>query len=170
MRKTEKILLISSMFLFSFLGLSEEGPLCDSLTLFPTRKLLRNKRFSAEQIVDGWIGGIALTGWRTAFHPDKIFYDFFPDKSKQEREDLEKLIKKKQIKLQELKNHYEKISEEHEKHKEKEEAKYNALKIRYEKDLRGGFLGLNRKYRHAALKEICPHITVGKEYCKSYFN
>jgi len=125
---------------------------------------LSDRTFFAEAL-DKWLGIINLSGWRTAFFPARIYYDFFGDKRKKDREELEKLIEENQIEYERLEKNFQEISDEHEQRRYKEETNYNKLKTRYEKDLRTGLLGLNKKYRVAALKEICTHATVGRKFC-----
>jgi len=125
---------------------------------------LKNKRFFTE-VLDKWIGIINLSGWRTAFFPVRLFYDFFGDKSKQDKNELERLIEEHQIEYERLKTNFKEMSEQHEMLKNEEEMNYNKLKIQYEKDLQTGLLGLNKKYRQAALEEICSHATVGRKFC-----
>ena len=126
------LLMISTMFLLNFVEFSHQGPHSikdrttsnqklsknknifdlpnpsQSVANFPDktyRKLSRKKRFVTEAL-DGWIGIIALTGWRTSFSPDLIFYDFFKDKSKEEKKELEKFIKESRNELRKLQKQY----------------------------------------------------------------
>ena len=167
-----KILLITSMILLNFVQFSHQGPhgikvrttlnhklsknkkdfdlpnSYQSVSNFPEkthRKLSRKKRFVTEAL-DGWIGIIALTGWRTSFSPDLIFYDFFKDKSKKEKKELEKVIKESRNQLRKLQKQYESMQDEHIQLKNKNELNYENLKSRHEKDLRIGLLGLNKNY------------------------
>ena len=174
------------MFLLNFVEFSHQGPLSikvrttpnqrlsknkkdfdfptQSVSNFPEktyRKLSRKKRFITEA-VDGWIGIISLTGWRTSFSPDLIFYDFFKDKSKEEKEELEKFIKESRNQLRKLQKQYENIQLKNE-----YELNYKNLKFRHEKDLRIGLLGLKKIHRKKALKAECPHVlTMGRKFCK----
>ena len=189
--------MISTMFLLNFVEFSHQGPhgikdrttsiqrlskykkvfdlpnSSQSVSNFPEkmyRKLSRKKRFIKEAL-DGWIGIIALTGWRTSFSPDLIFYDFFKDKSKEEKEELEKVIKESRNQLRKLQKQYESMQDEHIQLKNKNELNYKNLKSRHEKDLRIGLLGLNKIYRKKALKDVCPHIlTTGRKFCKLLLN
>ena len=168
-----KILLITSMILLNFVQFSHQGPhgikvrttlnhklsknkkdfdlpnSYQSVSNFPEkthRKLSRKKRFVTEAL-DGWIGIIALTGWRTSFSPDLIFYDFFKDKSKEEKKELEKFIKESRNELRKLQKQYENMQDEYIQLKNKNELNYENLKSCHEKDLRIGLLGLNKNYR-----------------------
>ena len=134
-----KILLITSMILLNFVQFSHQGPhgikvrttlnhklsknkkdfdlpnSYQSVSNFPEktyRKLSRKKRFVTEAL-DGWIGIIALTGWRTSFSPDLIFYDFFKDKSKEEKKELEKFIKESRNELRKLQKQYKNMQDEY---------------------------------------------------------
>ena len=187
------LLMISTMFLLNFVEFSHQGPhgikdrttsiqrlsknkkvfdlpnSSQSVSNFPEkthRKLSRKKRFVTEAL-DSWIGIIALTGWRTSFSPDLIFYDFFKDKSKEEKEELEKVIKESRNQLRKLQKQYESMQDEHIQLKNENELNYKKLKFRHEKDLRIGLLGLNKIYRKQALKDVCPHVlTMGRKFCK----
>ena len=188
-----KILLITTVFLLNFVQFSHQGPhgikvrttpnhrlsknkkvfdlpnSSQSVSNFPEkthRKLSRKKRFVTEAL-DGWIGIIALTGWRTSFSPDLIFYDFFKDKSKEEEKELEKFIKESRNELRKLQKQYNNMQDEHIQLKKENESDYDILKSRHEKDLRIGLLGLNKVYRKQALKDVCPHVlTMGRKFCK----
>ena len=104
---------------------------------------------------------------RTSFSPDLIFYDFFKDKSKEEKEELEKVIKESRNQLRKLQKQYESMQDEHIQLKNENELNYKNLKFRHEKDLRIGLLGLNKIYRKQALKDVCPHVlTMGRKFCK----
>ena len=118
-------------------------------------------------LLDGWIGIIALTGWRTSFSPDLIFYDFFKDKSKEEKKELEKFIKESKNELRKLQKQYNDMQDEHIQLKNENELNYKNLKFRHEKDLRIGLLGLKKIHRKKALKAECPHVlTMGRKFCK----
>ena len=140
-----------------------------SVSNFPEkthRKLSRKKRFVTEAL-DSWIGIIALTGWRTSFSPDLIFYDFFKDKSKEEEKELEKFIKESRNELRKLQKQYNNMQDEHIQLKKENELDYDILKSRHEKDLRIGLLGLNKNYRKKALKDVCSHVLkTGRKFCK----
>ena len=84
-------------------------------------------------LLDGWIGIIALTGWRTSFSPDLIFYDFFKDKSKEEKKELEKFIIESRNELRKLQKQYENMQDEHIQLKQENELNYKNLKSRHEK-------------------------------------
>ena len=185
--------MISIMFLLNFVKFSHQGPhgikdrptsnqrlsnnkkvfdlpnSSQSVPNFPEKrykKLSRKKRFITEAL-DGWIGIITLTGWRTSFSPDLIFYDFFKDKSKEEKKELEKFIKESRNELRKLQKQYENMQDEYIQLKNKNELNYENLKSRHEKDLRIGLLGLNKIYRKQALKDICPHVLkMGRKFCK----
>ena len=188
------LLMISTMFLLNFVEFSHQGPhgikdrttsnqrLSKNKKVFDlpnssqsvanspektNQKLSRKKRFVTEAL-DGWIGIIALTGWRTSFSPDLIFYDLFKDKSKEEKEELEKVIKESRNQIRKkLQKQYENMQDEHIQLKNKNELNYKNLKTRHEKDLRIGLLGLNKIYREKALKDVCPHVlTMGRKFCK----
>jgi hypothetical protein len=188
-----KILLITTMFLLNFVEFSQQGPhgikvrttrnqrlsknkkvfdlpnSSQSVSNFPenkNRKLSRKKRFITEAL-DGWIGIIALTGWRTSFSPDLIFYDFFKDKSKEEKKELETFIRESKNELRKLQKQYENMQDEHIQLKNENELNYSNLKSRHEKDLQIGLLGLNKNYRKKALNDVCPHVlTMGRKFCK----
>ena len=188
-----KILLITTVFLLNFVQFSHQGPhgikvrttpnhrlsknkkvfdlpnSSQSVPNFPEKtyqKLSRKKRFITEAL-DGWIGIIALTGWRTSFSPDLIFYDFFKDKSKEEKKELEKFIKESRNELRKLQKQYENIQDKHIQLKNENELNYDNLNSLHEKDLRIGLLGLNKNYRKKALKDVCSHVLkMGRKFCK----
>jgi hypothetical protein len=188
-----KILLITTVLLLNFVQFSHQGPhgikvrttpnhrlsknkkvfylpnSSQSVSNFPEkthRKLSRKKRFVTEAL-DGWIGIIALAGWRTSFSPDLIFYDFFKDKSKEEKKELEKFIKESRNELRKLQKQYENMQDKHIQLKNENQLNYDNLKSRHEKDLRIGLLGLNKNNRKKALRDVCSHVLkMGRKFCK----
>lgn len=111
----------------------------------------RSKR-SLATLLDAWIGGMALTGLRISYFPERIYHDVFGDKSKDLKEEMESVTKEKNQIYNRLLGDLENLTEVHQNLQNEHESQLNELKMQYKMDF---VHALSLLQKEPLLKKLC---------------